>query len=79
MMVLDVLKFVVNPNKMNIYNYIKFKMESDDSEFIYNELNSIRGIAHKIATFIMRDVGLLNDLRDMDFTYVFPVDTWVVR
>lgn len=79
LMVLDVLNFLVKNNEPNIYSYIKRHMENGDNEKIYNQLTSITGIGDKIASFIMRDIGLLNNIEMEKYDYVFPVDTWVAQ
>jgi hypothetical protein len=44
----------------------------------YDELIGIRAISDKIATFIIRDVGLINlEIVNKDYEKAFPVDTWV--
>ena len=80
MMVLDTLKFISeNENRKNIYNYIKEQMNNDIKK-VYNELISIRAISDKIATFIIRDIGILNPkikIKKEDYKLAFPIDTWV--
>jgi len=42
----------------------------------------MRAISDKIATFIIRDIGLLNPeikIEDKDYKLAFPVDTWVIQ
>ena len=52
-------------------------MEGPDKA--YNDLiKNIRAVGDKIATFIIRDIGLLNPgLINSKYEYAFPVDTWV--
>lgn len=78
-MVLDVLDFIVTGKEDNIYSYIKNQMENGYSEKIFKLLNSITGIGDKIASFVMRDIGLLNQIKLQEYSYVFPVDTWVAQ
>ncbi len=81
MMVLDCLKFISNGNRKNVYNYLKTEIERTDSglEKVYNELDDIYGIGDKIATFIIRDIALINSglINKNDYKMAFPVDTWV--
>jgi len=43
-------------------------------------LKQIRAIADKIATLIIRDIGLMNTgFITGDYKYAFPIDTWVRR
>ena len=78
MMVLDVLKFISSDDKKNIYKYLKDTITSSGVENAYNELIGIRAISDKIATLIIRDVGLINlEIVNKDYEKAFPVDTWV--
>jgi len=80
LMVLDVLKFISNDNKKNIYNYIKTTIENNNTKTIYNELISLRSVGDKIASFIIRDIGLMNPgIIANDYEHAFPVDTWVAK
>lgn len=82
MMVLDVLNLITDDNKKNIYNYLKNKIEKHNSgvKAVYEELIKIRAIADKIATFIIRDIGLMNKRKvNEGYEYAFPVDTWVKK
>jgi len=78
MMVLDVLKFISSDNRKNIYNYLKNTITNSGVKKAYDELIGIRAISDKIATFIIRDVGLINlEIVNKDYEKAFPVDTWV--
>jgi len=78
MMVLDVLKFISDDGRKNIYSYIKNVMTESGVEAAYNELIDIRGIGPKIASLIIRDIGLLDgNIVNKHFERAFPVDTWV--
>ena len=79
MMVLDTLKFITSHNrKKNIYNFLKNTIANHGPEKAYNELTELRAVSDKIATFIIRDIGLLNPgLIKRDYEYAFPIDTWV--
>ena len=80
MMVLDVLKFISSDDKKNIYKYLKDTITSSGVKKAYNELIGIRAISDKIATLIIRDVGLINlnsEIVNQDYEKAFPVDTWV--
>jgi len=79
MMVLDVLKFISSDNsRKNIYGYLKNTIPNSGVKKVYKELKEIRAISDKIATFIIRDVGLINfGIVNKDYEMAFPVDTWV--
>lgn len=83
MMVLDVLQFISSDdNKKNIYNYLIKKIKNTTEGLInaYNELINLRAISDKIATFIIRDICLLNQEIDVEnYKFAFPVDTWVIK
>lgn len=83
MMVLDVLYFITSDNNQkNIYNYLKNNLNNSRIKTVYQELIGprFRSISDKIATFIIRDVLLLNPeikIREEDYNLAFPIDTWV--
>lgn len=79
MMVLDVLNFISQDGRKNIYNYLKNKIKTEEGvEDTYKELTSIRAIGDKIASFIIRDISLMNEsITINDLEKIFPVDTWV--
>jgi hypothetical protein len=82
MMVLDVLKFISDDAKKNIYNYLRNMIANSEVKSAYDELIGIRAISDKIANFIIRDVGLMNPeikIGDDDYKLAFPVDTWVIK
>ena len=83
MMVLDTLKFIASSDeKRNIYNYLREKIVNTGIKKAYNELISIRAIGDKIASFIIRDIGLMNPeikITKESCVYVFPIDTWVKK
>jgi hypothetical protein len=83
MMVLDVLNFITSHiSRKNIYDYLKDSIEKYGIKVPYNELIAIRSIADKIASFIIRDILLLNPeikILFKDYKKAFPVDTWVIR
>jgi len=82
MMVLDVLKFISDDDKKNIYNYLRNTIANSEVKSAYEELKGIRAIADKIAAFIIRDIGLMNSeikIAYEDYKYAFPVDTWVSK
>lgn len=91
MMVLDTLKFITSsPENKNIYKVIKDKLENQQLKEAYELLTgpsnvdiskkNFNAIGDKIASFIIRDILLLNPgikVKDEDLKMVFPVDTWV--
>ena len=79
MMVLDVLKFV-SDDKKNIYNYLRNMIVNSGVKAAYEKLTKMRAISDKIATFTIRDVGLINlGIVNKDYEWAFPVDTWVSK
>jgi len=80
MMVLDVLKFISGDDKKNIYNYLTNTIVNSGVKVAYKELIEMRAISDKIATFVIRDIGLMSSeikIADEDYKLAFPVDTWV--
>jgi len=81
MMVLDVLKFISNEKQKNIYHYLKVKIYRDGAEATYDELKGLWGIGDKLASFLIRDISLINpEIVKNDYNYyekAFPVDTLV--
>ena len=79
MMVLDTLKFISSDNrKKNIYNFLKDTIANYGPKKAYEELIQLRAVSDKIATFTIRDIGLLNPgLITYDYEFAFPIDTWV--
>jgi len=79
MMVLDVLKFV-SDDKQNIYNYLRNTIVNSGVKTAYEKLTKMRAISDKIATFTIRDIGLINlGTVNKDYELAFPVDTWVIK
>jgi len=80
MMVLDVLSFIADQDRRNIYHWIIETIKERGIKAAYDDLTKIRAIKDKLASFIIRDVLLLNPgLNKGDYKYVFPIDTWVRR
>jgi len=77
MMVLDVLRLISQENKKNVYRYLKETIANNGAKVAYEELKKIRAVSDKLATFVIRDLGLLNPdiIRTGDYEYAFPVDT----
>jgi len=79
MMVLDVLKFL-SDDKKNIYNYLRNTIVNSGVKTAYEKLTKMRAISDKIATFTIRDIGLINlGIVNKDYEWAFPVDTWVSK
>ena len=79
MMVLDVLKFI-SDDKKNIYNYLRNTIVNSGVKTAYEKLTKMRAISDKIATFTIRDIGLINlGTVNKDYELAFPVDTWVIK
>jgi len=82
MMVLDVLNFISSDNyKKNIYTYFEKQIIPSNVSEVYEELIKFRAIGDKIASFIIRDIILINDeindFTNSDMERGFPIDTWV--
>ena len=82
MMVLDVLKFISDDDKKNIYNYLRNMIANSEVKSAYKELIGMRAISDKIATFIIRDIRLMSSeirIANEDYKLGFPVDSWVIK
>lgn len=81
MMILDVLEFIsASENRKNIYNYLKELIAKSGIGAAYEELTRMRAIKDKIATFVIRDICLLNleiIKTEEDYKMAFPIDIWV--
>ncbi len=78
MMVLDTLEFICTEGRRNIYAYIKQVIHDKGISAAYSDLTKLRAVKDKIATFVIRDIGLMNrGLVREDHEVAFPVDTWV--
>jgi len=82
MMILDVLNFIIkNENRKNIYNYLKQKIINSEVKQTYNELIRIRAIGDKIASLIIRDIGLISretsEIIKKTPEFAFPIDTLI--
>lgn len=85
-MVMDVLNFITSEKeKKNIYVYLLKSIKNNGVKFVYDLLCShdFYGIGDKIASFIIRDILLLNPeikINNLsDYIWAFPVDTWVAK
>ncbi len=82
MMVLDVLKFISDDDKKNIYNYLRDTIVNFGVKAVYEELIKIRAVSDKISTLIIRDIVLMSSeikITYEDAKWAFPVDTWVIK
>jgi len=85
MMLMDALSFISSDARQkNIYKYIKDSIINRGVSISYERLKSadFRGIADKIATFIIRDILMLNphiNIGENDYSMAFPIDTWVIK
>ena len=79
MMVLDTLNFILVKAKYNIYKYLRQTINNERVKVAYEQLIGIRAVADKLATFVIRDIGLLNPeiVIASDCRYYFPIDVWV--
>jgi len=78
--VMSYFDLLTSKNIKNIYSDIKDKKKKDKIKEVYDELDGISNVGDKLATFIIRDIGLLNEglIKD-NFEYAIPVDTWVMQ
>lgn len=81
-MVLGVLSFISDENQRNIYNWIEDTVKDKGIQVAYKELTKMPFIGDKIASFVLRDVLLLNPkltngFTNLDFESIFPIDRWV--
>lgn len=80
LMVLDTLQFVCSEQRRNIYTYLCRRIDEGGVRAAYSELTQLRAVKDKIATFVIRDIALMNPgLGVDDYSIAFPVDTWVRR
>lgn len=81
-MVLDVLNLMAEKSEnLNLFDKFNKLIINNRIKEAYTKLVKISGIGDKIATFILRDIILLNNykLNSKQIEYVFPVDTWVAQ
>jgi len=82
-MVLDVLKFISREGRQYVYAYLLELIEVDKGiKNAYKEIDKIKEIGDKLASFIIRDILLLNGnskLNNEEYIYAFPIDTWVLK
>lgn len=84
-MVLDTLKFVSTKKENNIYKYLKSYIKNEGVNETYKLLTDkekgIAQIGDKLATFVIRDIVLIDPLlikdKNVDYEKMFPVDTRV--
>jgi len=80
MMVLDTLQLVGQLEHGNVYLHVRDLIATEGPRTAFNSLQDLREVGDKIASFVVRDIGLLNPgLVTTDFELAFPVDTWVRR
>ena len=81
MMVLNVLNFITEEGRENIYRYLKQKIINSKIEEVYTELVNIRAIGDKIASLIIRDIGLISreasEIIKKTPEFAFPIDTLI--
>lgn len=79
-MVIQTINYVKGLKDRNIIAYSVSKIKRDQTESIFNELQSIYGIGPKLAGLFLRDVCFLYDIEPRDKNQLIclqPVDTWV--
>ena len=83
-MVNSILQFMRDTNTNNLYEYFKtiITKEKNGLYKAYYKLDSIKQIGDKLATFIIRDIVLINseykaNFDTFEYQLMFPVDKWV--
>ena len=80
LLVLDTIRIIKENEIINLYQYIIEKIKNENLEKSFYFLKSIYGVGDKIASYILRDILLLEDIQltnKADIKYVFPIDTWI--
>lgn len=82
-MILDVLEFISHRKRQYVYAYLLNLIKNDNgTENAYKEIDKLKEIGDKLASFIIRDILLLNGnlkLNNEEYVYTFPIDTWVLK
>jgi hypothetical protein len=82
-MVLDELRFVAaKKSHQNVITYLVSTIQNNGIQQAHSELTKIQQIGDKLASFIIKDILLLNPeltTADLDYSGAFPVDTWVKK
>src|SRR5262249_25984513 len=66
--------------RQNVYTYLLAIIQNQGIQTAYAELTKLWAVKDKIATFVIRDIGLMNlGLIESNFESAFPVDRWVKR
>ena len=83
-MVLGVLNFVssVTTKNKNITNYFIEKIKNGDVKECYDNLTQIKFIGPKIASFYLRNLALVYNIRKIygkNMEYLLPIDTWIKK
>jgi len=59
---------------------LNVRLEDSGVKSAYEKLTEMRAISDKIATFTIRDIGLINlGIVNKDYEWAFSVDTWVIK
>lgn len=83
-MTIDTLHFVANNLEKSGYNLLEYsiqKIKNREVKQLFDELDNIRQVGDKTGTLFIRDTvavyDLTKDLKESDYIYLQPVDTWV--
>lgn len=82
-MTISLMKFISKIPDHNLLKYLRDKFKTNRVHELFNELQTIKGIGPKIASFVLRDFAVLFDLdknlSKNDFMVLQPIDTWVKK
>lgn len=80
-MVLDVLRFIHSCPSHNIVQYSLKEIKHGRTGKLYSEIDSIWQVGQKTASFYLRDLAFLYDLKlsPKDYSVIQPIDTWVYQ
>lgn len=82
-MLIDILEFISRNTEKNIVVYSASRIKEGEIKKHYKELQTIRSIGPKIASFYLRDLTCLYELEKFltedDLILLQPIDTWVKK
>ncbi len=78
-MVMDILRFIQGCPVKNIVFYSLSEIAKGKMVELYDELDSIWQVGEKVASFYLRDLAFIYDLKlsSKAFITIQPIDTWV--
>lgn len=82
-LIISLLDFASKIKENNLVLFLKDRFKPECIKGLYCDLQNIKGIGPKIASFILRDFSVLynleNHLSENDYIVLQPVDVWVRR